>query len=820
MSGWEWLEVESEEAQSFYHDCQILHRQAANLSGKLGDILLQLQRYPLKNNHGTEVVDEPVNHEKLTSAVDEMNASVESFKSLSRQDLPSDIKSTKSPASGVDSSSLGSYRVASNSPLPPKKGRSPVCKFKTKRWKDILWQDRVTVAYLTFQTVTEILARCNNIAEQNHNHRMLENVFRLSSLYNDLLALGAKDNKGIATSCRNTCPILLHPLRKLSITKILQVLAQCRAEQCCRSLVDGLLDTYKPTDSSSSVIDMGGNELTPDNSDNSSIEVYRALTRHMTPPCNNSVLPPVEKVGVVGGDELTALQTRLAYSTGLDHLLVEEETHVSVLLSVTARSAPHLLGSNGVKPSRSSGIPRVSKQVRIKVMEYYQQVLWGEVGAFSEHVLLWWGDGPLVGALPAESCHLLRDWLSSLVSSGVVPELVVPAVHSLADGLGCHVAITSWDQLFRKTLVQGKKFHYSTNKDKGSVCGELFADLLRQLVALSNVCEPTTLFDQLPVKALEELPLVEQIPILHRLDHSVHTARLWAANTARHLVNAWTVDAFFLVTQTDVNLCLSELQMLKLTDHTDFSEIHSEHVMVCAKMRAKLTSEVRENILKLKLLPEECIQGMATVCRTIGLANLHMCFPEPRYWRRSSSATPKLASSYVRDYLDRVLRPVLIAVSPLPIPVQQSVGAMILRLLCEAWLDHIYMHRIKFSEWGALQLLVDFGSVPDWLEGCTWLLTEVRNHLVRSEVLRRCEGVGRLLLRRPGELVAMVAPPDVRKDNKDKAGDKNSPRGSLHSEGQDTMPAEMFVPNQEQWLELRAPRHKGLCGVYSLCCSS
>ncbi|KAJ4449675.1 hypothetical protein ANN_01079 [Periplaneta americana] len=177
--------------------------------------------------------------------------------------------------SGVDSSSLGSYRVASNSPLPPKKGRSPVCKFKTKRWKDILWQDRVTVAYLTFQTVTEILARCNNIAEQNHNHRMLENVFRLSSLYNDLLALGAKDNKGIATSCRNTCPILLHPLRKLSITKILQVLAQCRAEQCCRSLVDGLLDTYKPTDSSSSVIDMGGNELTPDNSDNSSIEVYR-----------------------------------------------------------------------------------------------------------------------------------------------------------------------------------------------------------------------------------------------------------------------------------------------------------------------------------------------------------------------------------------------------------------------------------------------------------------------------------------------------------------------------------------------------------------
>jgi len=65
-----------------------------------------------------------------------------------------------------------------------------------------------------------------------------------------------------------------------------------------------------------------------------------------------------------------------------------------------------------------TGIPRVSKQVHAKVVEYYQQVLWGEVGAFSEHVLLWWGDGPLIGSLPPESCQLFCDWLHSLVSSG------------------------------------------------------------------------------------------------------------------------------------------------------------------------------------------------------------------------------------------------------------------------------------------------------------------------------------------------------------------------------------------------------------------
>jgi hypothetical protein len=36
------------------------------------------------------------------------------------------------------------------------------------------------------------------------------------------------------------------------------------------------------------------------------------------------------------------------------------------------------------------------------------------------------------------------------------------------------------------------------------------------------------------------------------------------------------------------------------------------------------------------------------------------------------------------------------AVSQLPIPVQQSIGGTVLRLLCEAWLDYIYMHRVKF----------------------------------------------------------------------------------------------------------------------------
>lgn len=93
----------------------------------------------------------------------------------------------------------------------------------------------------------------------------------------------------------------------------------------------------------------------------------RALTRHMTPPCVTSVLPPVEKVGTTGVEETATLQTRLTYASEFEYLLAEEEAHVSMLLSVAAHSAPHLLGSGGVKPSHTSGI----------YMQLVQRVLWG-----------------------------------------------------------------------------------------------------------------------------------------------------------------------------------------------------------------------------------------------------------------------------------------------------------------------------------------------------------------------------------------------------------------------------------------------------------
>ncbi|XP_063232338.1 uncharacterized protein LOC134536536 [Bacillus rossius redtenbacheri] len=865
-------------------------------------------------------------------------------------------------------------------------------------WREQAWRDRAAALYLTHQAVSEVLRRYD-VAEQNHNHLTLEQLLRLANCYNETLQLATEDCRGVSTWCGNTCPILLHPLRKLSITKILQVLAQFRAELCCGSLVTCLLGSFWGAQEDTSASPVALCPSSPEHSDNSSLVVYRTLVRQMTPP-DVATLPPVEKVATPRR-ELAASPGQLV--AGVQQLVSQEQAHVATLLGVALRSAPHFLGQDGVRTSRTSGGPRVSRKARHKVTDYYQQVLWGEVGAFMEHVVLWWGE-PALATWPPHCARGLRDWAYKLTASGRVPQTVVPAMQSLIDGLGCYVASTEWDQTFRRALVSGRLNTRlpSRSKQDGTRTGEMMTQLLEGLVGLSNSCEVTTewlvleeLFQRvrlvlgcvgfrqdgtrtgemmtqlleglvglsnscgdgtrtgemmtqlleglvglsnscedgtrtgemmtqlleglvglsnscedgtrtgemmtqlleglvglsnscgdgtrtgemmtqlleglvglsnscgdgtrtgemmtqlleglvglsnscevttewLSSPPLEELPLVEQIPVLHRLDHSVHSARTWTASQARHLANTWAMDAFFLVAHADVHGCLSQLARLQLAEHKDLAGVRSEHVAVCAQMRSKLVSEVRDNIDKLKKLPGECLEMLAVVCRTISLANLRMFFPEPRYWKQSGD-TRQCVSPYVERYLDEVLRPVLLAVQPLPVAVQQEVGGMVLRIMpvllavqplpvavqqevggmvlrimCEAWLDHIYSHKIKFTPWGAVQLLTDFAGVSAWLAEQVPLGAEVLSSLLRHEVLRRCEGVGRLLLRRPGEPIAMVA---ARRKHSD-GGSEGA--GSLQ---EDTMPAEMYVPNQEQWLELRASGQRGLC-TYCLCCPS
>lgn len=256
----------------------------------------------------------------------------------------------------------------------------------------------------------------------------------------------------------------------------------------------------------------------------------------------------------------------------------------------------------------------------------------------------------------------------------------------------------------------------------------------------------------------------------------------------------------------------------QLANHGVIPPTTSVHVAVCAKMRGKLVSEVRANIDKLRGTLAECVEVLASGCRTHCLAHLHMSCPPPVYWRQSGPL-PDCASDYVENYLgdskwdenknislenvgtripmpvwhvvshldenwqvclamlwiissekydiinfqpsfdglnfffrqsntpivgiwqlvfpsfsDCILKPVLLATDSLPPAVQVSSAAMVLRIVCESWLEYIYLHRYKFSEWGAVQLLTDFGAVPTWLMERVKLPKHLLNPLLTHEV--------------------------------------------------------------------------------------
>ncbi|KAL3270076.1 hypothetical protein HHI36_009134, partial [Cryptolaemus montrouzieri] len=224
-----------------------------------------------------------------------------------------------------------------------------------------------------------------------------------------------------------------------------------------------------------------------------------------------------------------------------------------------------------------------------------------------------------------------------------IPTVISSALTSLGDALGVHVTSTSWDQHFRLGLV-------ASGSTPNLESGKLFGETIEDLVTLCNQCEVTP--DWIIGAPLDELPIVEQIPVLHRLDHTIHTTRLWAINESSKYAHSWNVDAFFKIICRDIINCLSHLSLLKLEDHSLTIEKGGlgEHVQVCTLMRAKLVSEVKENIQKLKNTPAKCIECLASIGRVICLAILKMIFPPAFFWK-NEEIQPTKSNGYVDQYL-------------------------------------------------------------------------------------------------------------------------------------------------------------------------
>lgn len=83
-------------------------------------------------------------------------------------------------------------------------------------------------------------------------------------------------------------------------------------------------------------------------------------------------------------------------------------------------------------------------------------------------------------------------------------------------------------------------------------------------------------------------------------DHSIHTMRLWAAVKSKALCIDWCMDMFFKVVHNDINQCLEQIKGLRTPDLVSPDPFEVE-IQVNVALRAKLISEVKVNICKLKV---------------------------------------------------------------------------------------------------------------------------------------------------------------------------------------------------------------------------
>lgn len=130
-----------------------------------------------------------------------------------------------------------------------------------------------------------------------------------------------------------------------------------------------------------------------------------------------------------------------------------------------------------------------------------------------------------------------------------------------------------------------------------------------------------------------------------------------------------------------------------------------------------------------------------------------------------SSSNSSGPGSYVKEYIgkhndiwprknifyksDRILLPVFTSLTIFPTEVQQVVGRLAIKTLCDSWLEHIYQKKFKFrwewrggyqkpifqlifSECGATQLAKDFAFLRQWIEGSQQLTDDSKRYIYVS----------------------------------------------------------------------------------------
>jgi len=502
----------------------------------------------------------------------------------------------------------------------------------------------------------------------------------------------------------------------------------------------------------------------------------------------------------------------------MEDFVAHEEIFLNGVFNVISQVSG-LLSKAVLRPAKSGSGERISKTVKQRMAEYYHDMLWQNVGELAQQSVLWY-DLPGYVHLPFALQHprvclglanIIQDNMYSQPGEGY-PPLVFPTMHLMVEALNMHVITVSWDLQYLTCLAESSRAKLKaievTEMNSGTTVsqpGNLFYDTLKSITRLNNRCHPDELRDFVEHGSHdpEEFPFMEEQSILRRLEATLFTLRNWSVTKSKAAVNNWHVRDFVLITQGDLLNTQDCYTLLQLSSHDKLVNSKAFNIQLFTHIQSFLAKEIKDCQRNLKSLPDKNLNDLSQVCRTFSLATLKNIFPPSSHFTKGGNTSNISPSGYVAEYIDRVLAPVVEALIPMRAETQQNVARITLKTFCEAWLEHIRGRRMKFSDHGAIQLSTDFGSLRTWISNNETLKEESRRYLLLLDSIRQCEGVARLLLSRPGDLVDIkpaknkVAPIDSA------AGKEQRPQSPVN-QILEAIPAELYVPNQQQWISLKS----------------
>ncbi|XP_027218377.1 uncharacterized protein [Penaeus vannamei] len=476
----------------------------------------------------------------------------------------------------------------------------------------------------------------------------------------------------------------------------------------------------------------------------------------------------------------------------------------------------------GMVKQSKSGEKRLTKAARNRIETYYVERVWGEGSEFVEELVLWVPPAerpppfPPPALLTPLQLFQLLGIFQQYCNKCLIPESCYTSCEGIVDECR-HLATTSF---IDRNMVRGIGTYARSSPEPyklldgnySTIGGDGIGDVVQLLVWEINEIERAEV-----EKEPKDWPVGDEVGLILRLGAVVSSTLSWLRLRASYLLHTWNTAPYYLLTQADLPRIIEELKLLRVQERDNLIKTDDFARLLYAMSRDKLVVMLEKLVDSVKDYEQETVGAVSAVCRTVSLAQLQNSMPHPRIWR-GIGRIPHEPHYYVYEYINAVLEPVLDAVSKLGVVLQRRAGATVLKVVCYAWLEHIRVQKIKFSLWGAQQLLKDFHALAEWLQKYPGLAPEARTQVLAVDVLRECEGVARLLMRQPPLVVGYTSQNQVVPMGPITAGRKHDKEVKLSTDNDD-IPAEMYVPNQQLWLSLRARPASSVCVKMGACCS-